>query len=131
MYYTLIYPYIDYGITLWGSTHKTVINKIVVKQKKAIRIIANAKYNESTNPLFFGHKILKTHDIYKLKLSKYIYAHHKRNLPEPLIKMIDTNSTIHTHMTRNENNPHVERRRTTKASRTIRHLVIGTILQKQ
>ena len=73
LYYTLFYPYIDYGITLWGSTHKTVINKIVVKQKKAIRIISNAKYNENTNPLFFAHKILKTQDIYKLKLSKYIY----------------------------------------------------------
>ena len=35
--------------------------------------------------------------------------------------MINTNSTIHTHITRNTNNPHVERRRTTKASRTIRH----------
>jgi hypothetical protein len=27
LYYSLIYPYIDYGITLWGTTHETHVNK--------------------------------------------------------------------------------------------------------
>ena len=52
LYYALIYPYLDYGITLWGSTHNSYIKTLFVKQKKAIRIITGAKYNEHTTPLF-------------------------------------------------------------------------------
>ena len=49
LYYSLVYPYIDYGITLSGTSHKTHTNRIFIMQKKAIRIIAGAKYN--ANPL--------------------------------------------------------------------------------
>ena len=40
LYYSLVYPCIDYGITLWGTSHKTHTNRIFIMQKKAIRIIA-------------------------------------------------------------------------------------------
>ena len=43
LYYALIYPYLDYGITLWGSTHNSYIKTLFIKQKKAIRIITDAK----------------------------------------------------------------------------------------
>ena len=52
LYYTLIYPYIDYGITLWGSAYSTHLKKIMVMQKKSVRIIVKAKYNEYTDPIF-------------------------------------------------------------------------------
>ena len=39
LYYSLVYPYIDYGISLWGSTHSTYVNKLVTKQKNVIRIV--------------------------------------------------------------------------------------------
>jgi len=39
LYYTLIYPYLDYGITLWGSACSTAANKIKLMQKKSVRII--------------------------------------------------------------------------------------------
>ena len=49
LYYALMYPYLDYGITLWVSTHNSYIKTLFVKQKKAIRIITGAKYSEHTN----------------------------------------------------------------------------------
>ena len=33
LYYSLVYPYIDYAISLWGSTHNTHVNKLYIKQK--------------------------------------------------------------------------------------------------
>ena len=34
LYYSLIYPHLDYGITLWGSTHTTNIKQLTIMQKK-------------------------------------------------------------------------------------------------
>ena len=45
----------------------------------------------------------------------------KGTLPSPLMNMITPNSTVHTHNTRNLNNPHVQSRRTNIAARNIRH----------
>ena len=45
LYETLIQPHLNYGITLWGGTHDTHVNKLIVQQKKIIRTITNSKYN--------------------------------------------------------------------------------------
>jgi len=44
IYYTLIHSYLTYGITIWSSTNPTNFNKIISKQKAAVRIfvIANS-----------------------------------------------------------------------------------------
>ena len=53
VYYSLIYPYTDYGKSQQGSTHKTRVNKIFIKQiKNTIRTMAGAQYNGHTNQLF-------------------------------------------------------------------------------
>jgi len=121
LYYSLIYPYLDYGISLWGTTHKTYTNQIKVMQKKSIRIISNAKYNDHSDPIFKELKLLKLQDIMKIKIAKYMYALHKQILPSPLRDIITTNSSIHSHNTRNINNFHIESRRTSRASMSLRH----------
>ncbi len=52
LYYSLIYPYLSNGIHLWGSTYKTYLEQLIVLQKKAVRIIANADFREHSLPLF-------------------------------------------------------------------------------
>ncbi len=121
VYYSLVYPYLDYGITLWGTTHKTYINKIRIMQKKAIRIISNSKYNDHTEPLFKELKVLKLDDIKNLKISKCMFALHEGILPSPLMTMFRSNHEIHQHNTRNKNNPHIEPRKTNRASNSLRH----------
>ena len=51
LYFALMYPYIDYGIILWGTAAKCHIYPLHVLQKKAIRIITDAKYNAHSSPL--------------------------------------------------------------------------------
>ena len=52
----------------------------------------------------------------------------KNILPDPLKKIIILNSTVHTHNTRNINNPQMNNRRTNVASKSLRHKgpVFGT-----
>ena len=63
LYYSLFYPYIDYGITLWGASYTQHINKLQTSQKKAIRLITRSKYNDHTDPLFRSTKMLKMKDM--------------------------------------------------------------------
>ena len=51
LYISLIHPYLDYGISLWGSTHNTYLNRLVTLLKKAIRTITNANYISHHDPL--------------------------------------------------------------------------------
>ena len=34
LYETLVQPHMEYGITLWGGTHDTYVNQVIVQQKK-------------------------------------------------------------------------------------------------
>ena len=121
-YNSLVYPYIDYGITLWGTTHATYVKHIAIMQKKAIRIATGANYNDHTEPLFKQMKLLKLKDVHKIKVATFMFSASKGILPSPLICMITNTSEIHTHDdTRNKNNPHVNIRRTNIAAKTIRH----------
>jgi len=121
LYQTLILPHLDYGILFWGGTHESHINKLVIQQKKIIRMITNSKYNDHTDPLFKGLKLLKLKEIHKLNAAKLMYKVSKYELPEPLIKLYSLNSTLHVHNTRQINNPHVRYRRTQLAARQINH----------
>ena len=41
-YYSLVYPYLTYGIILWGATYHVHMSKLIIAQKKIIRTIAGA-----------------------------------------------------------------------------------------
>ena len=121
LYLTLIQPYLEYGISLWGATHESYTKKLKVSQKKAIRVITHAQYNEHTNPLFCDLKILKLDDLYKLHVGKYMYKTANDLLPKPLKPLFSPNYELHEHNTRQSGNPHIRQWRTIKASNHIIH----------
>ena len=121
LYYSLCYPYIDYGITLWGASYTQHIHKLQTSQKKAIRLITGSKYNDHTDPLFRSTKMLKIKDIYEYKMAKFMYLFNANILPNPISEMLTMNTEIHDHFTRNRKNPHIQYRRTQIASKTLRH----------
>ena len=73
MYNSLFSSVMLYGLSIWGSSPKSHLDRIVKLQKKAVRHIGNAKYNSHTDPLFRNLKILKLHDAYKLQCCKLLY----------------------------------------------------------
>ena len=52
VYYSIIYPFLIYGILVWGNTYKTNIEPLVILQKKAIRIITFSPYRSHTSHNF-------------------------------------------------------------------------------
>ena len=99
LYFSLIYPYLHYCILVWGSTYKSNLNRIVLLQKRIIRII-NKKEYDAHAPLFKQSMILKLNDIYLFCLGKFMYLASKNYLPPSLKNLFLINSQMHNYNTR-------------------------------
>ena len=95
----------------------TQLQKILLLQKKAIRIICHADYLSHTDPLFKTHSILKINDIYSLNLGVFMYQLTKNELPSVFQNMFSTNNQYHNYPTRQANSYHLPRTRTLFANK--------------
>jgi hypothetical protein len=118
LYNALIYPYISYGILLWGSGFQMYTNKIIVLQKKAVRAIAHLPYNSHTDSIFQKYKILRFKDIYTLYLGKYMYLQINKMLPIPLLRHFSQCQDVHSYDTRQKHCLHKQNRRTALVSKS-------------
>ena len=112
IYYSMIHPYISYGLMLWGSAYKSYLHMIEILQKKAIRNVHKTKYNEHTMPLFRSSKILKIEDMYKLQLLMFMFSYYRNILPSPLYSLFTRNCDVHDHYTRCRKDPRAVARNT-------------------
>ena len=123
LYYTLVYPYINYGILLWGSANKHLTKQIFIKQKKAIRIVSGAAYNSTTEPIFKSLCIPTLKDMYAIEMNKLVYSFYNNNLPKNILQCLFIhNKSLHQHQTRHRHDPHITNRRTAFASETFIHM---------
>ena len=112
LYSTLILPYLNYGIIAWGNTHSTYLDRILLLQKKALRVICNVSWRSHTDELFFENNILKIHDLYFHHLGQFMYKLNNNSLPLVFDAMFHTNKTIHKYPTRQSNEFHLPLTRT-------------------
>ena len=100
IYNSLLTPYITYGITAWGNISNPEINRLKKIQKRAIRLICQAKYNSHTEPLLRKLNLLKLDDIFALNCIKIYVRNLQNKLPRYLSQQLLTNSEIHNYPTR-------------------------------
>ncbi len=89
-----------YGITLWGSAYKIHLDKIKIVQKRVVRSIYDAEYNEYTHTLFTELGLLKLEDIYKYEISKFMYYYLNKTTPLTFQLNIKYGSNVHSYSTR-------------------------------
>ena len=82
LYCTLVLPYINYGILIWGQACKTYLEKIYKLQKWVLRIISNSHYRSHSTPLFHKYDILNVYDMYKLEVGVFMYCYFANLIPE-------------------------------------------------
>jgi hypothetical protein len=106
IYYSLIYSHIVYGIQVWGSACDTELNKILVLQKKSVRMMTKNDYYPqvpgpliTTNPIFKELGILKVDDVFKLHVTKFIFSCLLRITPSIFHDWFTLNHTVHNHNT--------------------------------
>ena len=64
VYYAIFESHIRYGIIFWGNSSKTNVNKILLIQKKAIRVLAGLQYKDSCREYFVSLKIMTVISLY-------------------------------------------------------------------
>ena len=106
IYTSLIMCHLNYIILVWGHN----LNRLIIVQKRAVRIISCNKYIAHTEPIFKKLNILKLEDIFKLHQLKFDYKITKLLLPSYFncIPLTNINS-LHQHNNRAARNLYTHR----------------------
>ena len=112
LYYTLVHPHFDYCNIIWAASTTTVVNKLFLLQKKAVRIITNSSWLAHTAPLFKRLKLLTIFDINKLQTACFVFKSVNSDIPSYFVNMFVSNSNIHQYNTRQVDKLHLRFSRT-------------------
>lgn len=96
LYNALILPYLNYCAMVWGRNYLSSVKRIIVLQKRAMRIIDKKPYLYPTNELFIKHHILKFPDIVREQIIMVLLAYINKNLPDPVAKMFEYQKPLRT-----------------------------------
>lgn len=72
VYFSLIQSHILYGLLLYGSTNSENLNKILILQKRAIRIMLKLKWCESAKEHFSQLGIMTVFSLYIVELVLHV-----------------------------------------------------------
>ena len=107
LYHTMVNPYLLYGNILWGGAYQKYTKRLNIMQKRAIRTIMNATYNEHTSPLFKATNILKLTDLHDFQVIKFMGKFMHNELPLPLLELFQSQVVNHEHDTRHRDGPNL------------------------
>ena len=82
LYYSLVYPFLTYGLVAWGNTYSSSINSLFILQKKVVTLITFSSFYEHTNSLFIKLEILKLYDLVFYQNAILMYDFYNGHLPE-------------------------------------------------
>ena len=100
VYYSLVYPYLQYGISVWGNTYKTRLSRLNKLNNKAIRIMTFSHFQAHAPPLFRDLHILQLSDINYLYLALFMHNYVNKKLPEAFNDYATPASDMHNYNTR-------------------------------
>ena len=120
LYCTLILPYLNYGILIWGNTCKSYLNKLIKLQKWAIRTISNSHYRSHTAPIFAKYNVLNVNDMYTLELGTFMFRYSVNDLPSSFDGYFAKRSDIHNYSTRHGNDFNLTKNKKTFSDHAVR-----------
>ena len=100
VYYSLFYPFLTYGITVWVTGSETYLKLVQITQKKVVRAMTFSNLTAHSLPLFSNLKLLKVNDLYKLSISSCVYECHNNLAPTHFTDYFTQISAIHSCNTR-------------------------------
>lgn len=70
--YSLIYPFLSYGVHVWGLTFPSFLTQLFIIQKKVL-IISFSEPKSHSEPLFKSLNLLKLNDVVELQVLTFVY----------------------------------------------------------
>ena len=117
LYYSFIYPYINYCIHVWGSTFHSYVNKVFLLQKRVVRIIAGVNRRTHSKPIFHSLCILPVDKVFAYNMGLFMYKYHHGWLSQ-IFELFKKNSDIHEHYTRQSHLLHLSKPNTEQIRRS-------------
>ena len=131
IYNTMVYLYLTYCSIIWRSTYPTRLKSIFTIQKKIVRLMTFAKYQDESRPLFLSLNILNIYEINIYLIALFMYSYFSNHLPIYFKNYFKLNENIHHHAMQSSSNIFIDYRRTDcgKFSLKFRGAQFGTIYQ--
>jgi hypothetical protein len=107
LYNSLVLPYLQYGISIWGAAKPTYLNTLFISQKKAIKTALSLPWRTSTNDLFSQSKIIPLENIYQLRVALFMYKFENSLLPFCFQNYFQSNNQLHQFNTRSSTLYHI------------------------
>ena len=89
IYQSLFESHLHFGSIVWGSAKSSMLSKLEIQQKKAIRHICLLKYNAHTKEAFKKHNFLQINDLISYNQAIFIHNYKLNKLPFSFNNMID------------------------------------------
>ena len=121
LYYSFVYPYLTYGIEVWGSTCYTYLEPVLILQKKIARIITHSHPRAPSDELFKKLGFLDIYKLHKFKVCSFMYNVEKGNMPHFIRNLFTKQHEIHQYATRNLQSFNLPLYRTAFLQRNIRY----------
>ena len=106
LYYSLIFSHLNYAIEIWGSAHNIYLNRILILQKRAVRMISYCDNRledfsfHPSDPLFYKLNIHKVQDVFILRIAKFIFNCLIKTTPVNFHSWFNLTTEIHSYNTR-------------------------------
>ena len=100
LYYSIIYPFLTYSLSIWGNTYSSTLKPLIILQKRAIRTITFSKPDEQSEPLFKELEILKLTDLVILHNALFMYHYYYNLLPSSFANVFQTVASMHSYHTK-------------------------------
>src|SRR6218665_991645 len=97
LYYSIIFPYLTYCNVVWASNYESRLSRLVILQKRAIRVVARVSSREHTGPIFSRLKILNIEQIKTFQVGEFMYKYHHGLLPLAFRGFFKLGTKIHSY----------------------------------
>ena len=100
IYRSLIFPYLSYGLAAWGQAAKTHVQKLLVLQKRVLRLMYFSEPRAHAVSLFITSNILPINMLYVKTVSSLMYDVSRLSVPSNISDHFTQVNKIHMHKTR-------------------------------
>ena len=100
IYKSLIQPYINYGLAVWGQAAQSNLNTILILQKRALRLINFAPFRSHAVPLFDLYNVLPLNFLYIKSICTIMHDVYNNKAPRNISSLFTLASDAHHYKTR-------------------------------
>ena len=104
LYKTFVLPYLNYCNIIWASTYKTNIKPLLIKQKRALKIVLNLHRLTPSRTVFEMANVHSVYEMNDIHVTIFMFKYMRNLLPLSFTNMFQTAGDIHSISTRNASN---------------------------